>query len=167
MAIVLIGPPAAGKSRIGKRLARKLIVGFIDTDKLIVNGHGPIADIFAESGEGRFRAIERDEVVRALTSDGVVAFGGGAVLDPATQADLADHAVVLLTVHPDAVTERLTSGKRPLAPDLDAWKRLYEERRALYESLADYTIDTTNRTTEEIALEIAAWLRSAGAKENS
>jgi shikimate kinase len=172
VAFVLIGPPASGKSRIGKRLARKLDVGFVDTDKLIVKKHGPIADIFAEHGEPHFRAIEREEVARALTSEGVVSFGGGAVLDPRTQADLAGHQVVLLTVRPEAVAERLESGKRPLVRDLESWIALFEQRRPLYESLAGFTIDTTNRPTEEIAAEIAAWLLpartlSGGAKENS
>ena len=160
MTLVLIGPPASGKSRIGKRVARLLGVAFVDTDKLVVEGHGPIPDIFATHGEPHFRSLERAEVVRALATDAVVSFGGGAVLDPDTQRDLAAHAVVLLTVQPHAVLGRLGNGKRPLAPDLDAWIALYESRRALYERLADHTVDTTDRPTDQIAAEIAAWART-------
>lgn len=160
MKLVLIGPPAAGKTRIGKRVARLLGEPFVDTDKLIVAEHGVIAEIFAEHGEPHFRALEREQVVKALGTDGVIAFGGGAVLDPATQADLADVAVVLLTVQPHAVADRLTSGKRPLVQDIDSWIALYETRRPLYERLADHTVDTTGVPTDQIAAELAEWARA-------
>ncbi|WP_374948008.1 shikimate kinase, partial [Agreia sp.] len=114
MLIVLIGAPASGKSRIGKKLARILGVPFIDTDTEIVRQHGPIPEIFAAHGEPHFRSLERVAVEHALAADGVVAFGGGAVLDPRTQADLAPLTVVLLTVEASAVTARLSKGKRPL-----------------------------------------------------
>lgn len=160
MNVVLIGPPAAGKSRIGKRVARILSLPFVDTDKLIVAAHGPIHDIFSNHGEPHFRSLERAEVVRALSTNAVVAFGGGAVLDAETQHDLASHSVVLLTVQPHAVVSRLTSGKRPLVPDIDAWMALYERRRDLYTRLADHVVDTTDQPTDLIASEIADWARS-------
>ncbi|MFB2599787.1 shikimate kinase [Herbiconiux sp. P17] len=160
MTLVLIGPPASGKSRIGKRVARTLGVAFVDTDKLIVESHGPIPDIFETHGEPHFRSLERAEVVRALHTDAVVSFGGGAVLDADTQHDLASHAVVLLTVQPHAVIARLGNGKRPLVPDIDSWIALYERRRDLYERLADHTVDTTDRPTDVIAAEIADWARA-------
>jgi shikimate kinase len=164
MALVLIGPPAAGKSRIGKKLARKLDIPFIDTDKEIVREHGPISEIFAEHGEPHFRALERAVVVDALEagtaeSGTVVAFGGGAVLDQNTQADLAGHHVVLLTVDPEVVADRLSNGKRPLVSTVDAWIALVEPRMATYRSLADFTIDTSNLPTEFVAETIAAWHR--------
>lgn len=112
--VVLVGPMGAGKTRVGKRVARLLEVGFTDTDRLIVADHGPIAAIFAEHGEPYFRELERDAVVRALSDDGVVSLGGGAVLDPATRADLAGERVVFLTVSARAVEGRLGDGKRPL-----------------------------------------------------
>jgi shikimate kinase len=160
VSLVLIGPPAAGKSRIGKRVARILSLPFIDTDKLIVEAHGPIPDIFATLGEPHFRTLERAEVVRALGVDAVVSFGGGAMLDPDTQHDLASHPVVLLTVQPHAVISRLGGNKRPLVPDIDAWLALYERRRDLYTRLADHTVDTTDRPTDLIAAEIADWARA-------
>lgn len=159
MTVVLIGPPASGKSRIGKRIARVLGTMFIDTDSRVSAAHGPIPDIFATHGEPHFRSLERAEVVSALATDAVVAFGGGAVLDPDTQRDLAVHDVVLFTVDPSAVAARLTNGKRPLVPDVEAWVRVWERRRDLYQRLADVTFDTTSRPTDDIALEVADWVR--------
>ena len=80
---------ARGRARIGRKLAKRLGVPFVDTDQRIVAQHGPIAELFAERGEPAFRAIERGVVAEALAGGGVVALGGGAVLDPATQDDLA------------------------------------------------------------------------------
>jgi shikimate kinase len=165
MRVVLIGPPASGKSRIGKKLARMLGTGFVDTDRLVVTSHGPIPEIFAEHGEAHFRALERAAVVTALESDGVVAFGGGAVLDPDTQRDIASWPVVLLSVHPDAVAGRLGKGRRPTVPDVETWKVVYERRRELYESLADHTADTSSLPTERVAAEIMEWLGSADAAD--
>lgn len=160
MKLVLIGPPAAGKTRIGKRAARLLDLPFIDTDKLIVADHGPISDIFAAHGEPHFRSLERAQVAKALSTDAVIAFGGGAVLDAETQHDIATVPVLLLTVQPHAVAGRLGNGKRPLVGDLESWITLYEKRRDLYESLADHTIDTSDRPTDRVAEEIAEWARS-------
>ncbi|WP_085367750.1 shikimate kinase [Leifsonia sp. NCR5] len=158
MTIVLIGPPAAGKSRIGKRLAARLKVPFVDTDSLIVAEHGPISAIFAEHGEPHFRALERAIVARALGEHGVVSLGGGAVIDQGTQADLADARVVLLTVSPEAIAARIGNGKRPLVTDVESWKRLVAARTDIYTALADYTADTSTRPIDTIVEEIAAWV---------
>jgi shikimate kinase len=104
---VFIGPMGAGKTRIGKRVARALEVPFTDTDKVIVAAHGPIADIFDQHGEPHFRALERDVVHEALTGGGVVSLGGGAVLDPGTQHALEGLPVIYLRVDADAVSSRL------------------------------------------------------------
>ena len=80
-AVVLIGPMGAGKTSVGKRVARRLGRPFIDSDKAIVAEHGPIPAIFAERGESGFRLLERAAVQRALATAGVVALGGGAVLE--------------------------------------------------------------------------------------
>jgi shikimate kinase len=160
MLLVLIGAPAAGKSRIGKKLARILGVPFTDTDTEVVRAHGPIPEIFASHGESQFRTLERLAVEHALIGSGVVAFGGGAVLDPRTREDIADIPVVLLTVEASAVTARLANGKRPLVSSIESWQALVESRRELYESLADFRIDTSHRPTELIATEIAQWARA-------
>lgn len=160
--IALIGPPAAGKSRVGKRVAKLLGLPFTDTDAVVVDAHGPIADLFAEHGEPHFRALERAAVAEALRKPGVVSLGGGAVLDPDTQADLAGTAVVLLTVRAEAIATRITNGKRPLITDIESWKQLVASRAELYRSLADYTADTSSRPIDTIAEEIARWAQKEG-----
>jgi shikimate kinase len=159
--VVLIGAPGAGKSRTGRRLARLLDVPLIDTDKVIVAGHGPIADLFATEGEGRFRAIEREEVKRALEQRSVVTVGGGAVLDPDTQADLADYPVVQLTMSEAAAKKRITGGSRPLVTGVDSWAALVAARQPIYDRLADLTIDTSRTPLDQVAIQIADWLEKA------
>jgi shikimate kinase len=160
-AVVLVGPMGAGKTRVGKRVARLLGTEFADTDKLVVAEHGPISAIFAEHGEPRFRELERAAVVRALAGAGVVSLGGGAVLDAETRTDLAKLPVVLLTVSARAVEARLGSGKRPLIRNgVEDWQRIYDARRHLYEEVADLTIDTSRRPYDAIAQEVAEWARS-------
>jgi len=162
--LVIIGPPGAGKTKVGKRVARRLGVPFTDTDKKIVAEHGPIAEIFAEHGEPRFRAIEREHVERALAGEGVVSLGGGAVLDPRTQADLHERLVALITVSAEAVGERLQGEKRPLLASggVAAWKALLEQRRPLYEALARRSFDSSSRPMDAVADEVVAWLREEG-----
>lgn len=161
MTVVLIGPPAAGKSRVGRDLARRLNVPFIDTDRVIVEQHGPIARIFAEHGEAYFRGLERQAVAAALAVDAgeaVVSVGGGAVLDPETQRNLTAASVVLLTVSPEAAAARIGGGTRPLVSGMDSWQRLVDERSPLYARLADYTIDTSTRSPGDLADELARWV---------
>ncbi|ODA90432.1 shikimate kinase [Leifsonia xyli subsp. xyli] len=163
--VVLIGPPAAGKTRVGKRLAKRLGASFIDSDAVIVARHGSIADIFAEHGEPHFRAVERAVVAEAVRRPGVVSLGGGAVIDPATRADLEGKRVVLLTVLPEAIAKRIQNGKRPLVSDLESWKRLVASRQDLYAALADFTADTSSRPMETIVEEIARWVEQTGVAE--
>jgi shikimate kinase len=159
--VVLVGPMGAGKTRVGKRVARLLDVGFTDTDKTIVAEHGPIAGVFAEHGEPYFRALERAAVVEALATDGVVSLGGGAVMDPATLADLENQRVVYLTVTARAVEGRLGEGKRPLIrAGIDDWQRIFDERRGLYEHISDLELDTSHRPYDSIAEEVAEWART-------
>ena len=159
--VVLVGPMGAGKTRVGKRVARLLDVGFTDTDKTIVAEHGPIAGLFAEHGEPYFRALERAAVVEALATDGVVSLGGGAVMDPATLADLENQRVVYLTVTARAVEGRLGEGKRPLIrAGIDDWQRIFDERRGLYEHVSDLELDTSHRPYDSIAEEVAEWART-------
>lgn len=158
--LVLIGAPGAGKSRIGKRVARLLDVDFIDTDKRIVAGHGPIAEIFESHGEPHFRALERAAVADALGSEAVVALGGGAVLDPDTQAQLRTLPVVQLTVTAEAVAARIVGDKRPLlAAGIESWQQLVDSRRALYDRLSKRDFDTSHLPAEKIAADIADWIQ--------
>ena len=158
--LVLIGPMASGKSTVGRRVARALDLPFIDTDTRIVGGHGPIREIFEQHGEEHFRAIERDAVVEAIAADAVVSLGGGAVLDPATRAALAGCTVIYLSVSANAVKARIGGGKRPLlAGGLADWKRIYAERRPLYEALANVRFDTSHRPLDVIARDVVKWVR--------
>jgi shikimate kinase len=154
--IAVIGPMGAGKTSIGRRLAKRLGLPFTDTDSRVVAAHGPIPELFATRGEEAFRAIERQAVEQALAGGGVVALGGGAVLDPRTRTDLEHATVVLLTVSEEAVAERLASGGRPLLTDgIASWRRIAEERRPVYESLADVVVDTSRRPIATIVEELA------------
>ena len=162
--IALIGPMGAGKTSIGRRVARRLGVRFTDTDAVVVREHGPIADLFASAGEPGFRALERDAVAAALEAGGVVSLGGGAVLDPATRADLGRCTVVLLTVSERAVSDRLRGARRPLlADDPGAWQRILTERLPLYEALADVRSDTSHRPMTGVATELADLLAARDA----
>lgn len=159
---VFVGPMASGKTKVGKRVARLLGVGFLDTDQVIVARHGAIADIFREQGEPAFRAIERDVVAEALQSDGIVSLGGGAVLDAGSQELLRAETVVFLHAPAAVVAGRLATetGKRPLvAGGIGDWERIFAERRPIYSSLADHTVDTGSGRFDDIAQEVAQWLR--------
>ncbi len=166
-AVVLIGAPAAGKTRTGKRIARALGLPHLDSDKLFVAAHGPIADFFTAQGEAAFRGIERELVAAALAEDAVVSLGGGAVLDPKVQGLLAGRPVVQLTSTPEAIRQRIAqepreAAKRPLLADggVEAWERLVEARKPIYDRLATVTVDTSHRTMDSVAEEVLAWLAS-------
>lgn len=160
--LVVIGPPGAGKSRLGKQVARLLRVDFVDTDRRIVAKYGPIATIFSEHGEEWFRRVERLEVAKALGERAVVSLGGGAILNPETQDDLAGKRVALVTVSAEAVHPRIAHSTRPLLKDgLEAWRRIMAERREIYERLAVRTWDSSDRSVASLAHEIAEWVQSA------
>jgi shikimate kinase len=158
--VVLIGAPGAGKTRIGKRVARLMRVPFVDTDALIVAEHGEISEIFAMHGEPHFRVLERKHVALALTENAVVSLGGGAILDLDTQADLRDLPVVQLTVSEDVIMARGISAKRPLlAGGIDAWRALVAARQETYDRLAGTTFDTSDQSANRIAERIVAWIQ--------
>jgi shikimate kinase len=162
-ALVLIGPMGAGKTSIGRRVARALQRPFFDTDIAVVRAHGPIEQIFAEHGEPHFRALEREAVIRGLATGGVVSLGGGAVMDAATRSDLAAHRVVLLTVEPRVVAGRIRDTARPLLQDDDAltrWEHIMTARRPVYDEVADATFDTSNGPLQAVVDAIAQWART-------
>lgn len=164
MTIALIGPMAAGKSSIGRRLAKRLALPFTDTDAVIAARHGPIPELFAVGGESGFRGLERAVVAEALAGGGVVALGGGAVLDLDTRRDLAGCTVVLLTVSEEAVAARLGGGRRPLLTEgVESWRRIRDERADLYASLADVVVDTSRRPITTVADELGDRLSTTAA----
>lgn len=157
---MLIGPPAAGKSRIGKRLARTLDAPLVDTDRVIAAEHGPIADIFATRGEIVFRELEAAAVAEALQQRAVVSLGGGAVMTPSVAEALDGQPVVLLTISAEAAEQRLDPETRPLVREgIGAWVELVAARMPTYRSLAVATWDTSSRPIDHIAAEIADWVR--------
>ncbi|MEV5754150.1 shikimate kinase [Actinoallomurus sp. NPDC052308] len=161
--VVVIGPPGSGKTTVGLLVAERLGVPFRDTDHDVEATAGkPIGEIFVDDGEERFRALERAAVREALeTHDGVIALGGGAILDPATQEDLAGHRVVYLEVGlSDAVKRVGLASARPLLVlnPRSQFRKLMEERRPIYERLAALRVATDGREPAEIAEEIVKGL---------
>lgn len=160
--VVLIGPMGAGKTSVGRRVAKRLGVPFIDTDKEIVKGHGPIPALFESLGEPRFRELEAEAVASALTEPVVVSLGGGAVLDEKTRERLLHERVVLLTVTPEAVESRIRGSDRPLLHHggIAAWKSIAAERAPIYASLAALTLDTSNRPLSHVVDDIVTWVET-------
>lgn len=164
-AIVFVGPMAAGKTSLGKRVARELGVPFVDTDAVIVRQHGVITEFFATHGEAAFRRIEAEVIAEELAVEGcrIVALGGGAVLTESTRALLANHPVVLLMTTQEAVLRTANIARRPLLrDDPQAWGRILQERRPLYEEVADVTYRTDRATQEQLVRRVAQWARGGG-----
>jgi len=162
---VIVGPPGAGKTTVGEAVAELLGVPFTDTDAIIEAKAGkPIPEIFFDDGEPHFRDLEREAIAESLGSfPGVLALGGGAILNESTRAALAAHTVVFLSVELTDAVKRVGLGAgRPLLSvnPRATLKFLMEERRPLYAAVATYTIKTDARAPEEIAAEIAALLKS-------
>ncbi len=165
---VVIGPPGAGKSTIGAALAARLGTRVHDTDAAIEAAQGrSISDIFVDDGEQTFRALERAEVARALAEEeGVVALGGGALMDPGTEAALAGApAVVLLEVGIADASKRIGFDRsRPLLSvnPRASWVAMMNARRETYQRVATIRVDTAGRTPDDIVEEIVAALGDAG-----
>lgn len=153
--VVLVGPMGVGKSTVGRLLAERLGVGYRDTDDDIVAAEGrTIAEIFVDEGEPVFRALEKSAVGRALAEhDGVLALGGGSVLDADTRALLAGQRVVYLSMDVEEAVRRTgLNAARPLLAvnPRKQWRELMEARRALYEGVATAVVATDGRTPEEV-----------------
>lgn len=153
--LVLIGPPGAGKTTVGHRIAERRGVGFRDTDLDVEATTGTtISDLFIERGEAAFRDLETAAVERALAEhDGVLALGGGAVMAAATRDRLAGHRVVFLDVGlTDAASRVGLNRDRPLliANPRAQLRAMLVQRRPLYEAVATATILTDGRTPDEV-----------------
>ncbi len=159
----MIGPPGAGKTTVGALVAALLGLDFVDADVVIEEAAGkPVGDIFVQDGEEAFRALERATAARLIGGHpGVLALGGGAILDPGTRDLLAGQRVVYLeTGFASAVRRTGLDAPRPLllGNPRARMKTLLEERLPVYASLAWITVPTDDREPEEIAEEIAARL---------
>jgi shikimate kinase len=167
---ILIGPPGAGKSTVGPLLAGLLGTEFIDTDTIVEQMAGkPVSDIFITDGETAFRELERAAVQQGLTGHhGILALGGGAVMDPATQQLLAGQRVVYLETGAATATQRVgLATARPLllGNPRARMRELLAQRLPVYQRLAWITVTTDGRDPQEIADEIAATISERIAAE--
>ncbi len=159
--VVLVGTMGAGKTTVGRMVADALGVGFLDTDHVVEERAGkPVSEIFVDDGEQAFRTMEHEAVASALAGhDGVLALGGGAVLDPATRELLRGHRVVFLRVGLSDAASRVGLGvSRPLLLGnvRGRIKQLLDERTPIYTSVATDTVETDGRAAQEVADEVRA-----------
>ncbi|MFF4422010.1 shikimate kinase [Streptomyces sp. NPDC001549] len=154
--VVLVGPMGSGKSTVGALLAERLGVPYRDTDADIALAQGrEISDIFVDEGEPYFRELERQAVAAAVAGHtGVLALGGGAVLDEGTRELLAGLPVAYLSMDVEEAVRRVGLGAaRPLLAvnPRRQWRELMDARRPLYTEVARVVVATDDRTPEEVA----------------
>ena len=159
--LVLIGTMGAGKTTVGRRVARAWGVDFRDTDLDVERTAGrPVSEIFVDDGEAHFRELEAAAVATALSEhDGVLALGGGAVLDERTRSLLAGHHVVFLRVGLSDAAQRVGLGvSRPLLLGnvRGRIKQLIDERTPVYESVATHVVDTDGLGLDEVVARVRA-----------
>ncbi len=179
--LVLVGPPGAGKSTVARGLAARWGLSARDTDADVeVRAGKRISDIFVDDGEQAFRALEREAVAVALAGhDGILALGGGAVLDELTQDALLRYradggVVVFLDVSLAQAAPRVgLTGSRPLllGNPRAQWKTLMDARRPVYESLASVVVSTDDRRPREVVDDVVAAVEAiahgTGSEESS
>ena len=167
--ISLVGLPGSGKSTVGRQIARRLKLPFLDSDHVIEERLGcSIRDYFEREGEASFRDVE-ESVIDELTglSGGVLSTGGGAVLRPANRQRLNDRShVVYLRSSPEELFRRLRHDvSRPLlqvADPLSRLRDLYAERDPLYRETAHFVIETGRPSVSTLVNMIAMQLELAG-----
>lgn len=163
--IVLIGFMGAGKTTVGRSLAARLNLPFIDTDEVIEHASGlSISDIFEGYGEEGFREIEARTIAEQLAGPpAVVALGGGAVTTESVRENLAGHQVVLLDITlSDALGRLGGDSSRPMLrrPDLG---EIFAARETLYRQVATLRIPVAGRSVAELAALVAAGLTDPSA----
>jgi len=159
--IFLVGPMGAGKSAVGRQLAKSLHLTFMDSDDEIESRTGvDIAFIFEKEGEAGFRKREAAAIDDLTKIDGVVlATGGGAVLDPQSRSRLGGRGfVIYLYTSVDQQVARTSKGReRPLLENGDPREildKLLQERDPLYREIADLIVQTDARKVRSVASEI-------------
>jgi len=159
--LILIGPMGSGKTTIGKMIAARLGLPFRDTDHVIEEDSGrSVSEIFLEDGEDAFRALEKSVLRRELLSDDtVLALGGGAPMSLDAQSALRAIAspVIYFDISLSAVAPRIGFNRdRPLLLNnpRGQWELLMQERRPVYESIADTVIDVNGKSEKDIVEEI-------------
>ena len=155
MNLTLIGMPGCGKTSIGKVMAEHLNRPFVDLDAKIVEAAGkPIADIFAQDGESVFRQIEHRVLTETAKQSGlVIATGGGVVTRPENRAAIARNSVC---VYLQRDIETLSTKNRPVS-QRDGVQKLYEQRRAMYETWNDFTVRCLDCAPNTAKALLKAW----------
>jgi len=166
--IALIGFMGAGKTSVGRALAVRLNKEFIRTDDLIVeSARKSIPEIFEQDGEPRFRELEI-EVVKKISDkkDVVIDCGGGVVLNELNIDNLKKNSrIILLAAPPQVILERTSKdgGERPLLNTRDRLERIRQllfSRECLYKRSADFEIDTSNLSVDQVVDKILELLKN-------
>jgi shikimate kinase len=163
---LLVGLPGAGKTTVGSLVARRLSAEFIDVDEMIEREQGvTIREIFSQRGEAAFRTLERDAMERAVTgTPSVLAPGGGwASQQGAMEAALPRCLIVYLRTEPEEAARRVGRGhRRPLLAGADPVARLREllDAREEFYQRAEVSVDTDDRTPEQVAVDVVQLARS-------
>ena len=164
--ILLIGPPGAGKSTVGVALAKELKMQFVDTDQVIENETGKsITDIFVVDGEAHFRALEVETLKNVLSfQTGVISLGGGAPISEEAQQVIKDSEshIVFLDVSLATAAPRVGFNRdRPLllGNPRAQWQALSDERRPIYEMLADDCIRVDDMSVDQVVAKIKEKLK--------
>ncbi len=157
--LIFVGAPGSGKTTIGKKVSEKLGIEFIDVDHEIeMDEKISISEIFIQRGEDYFRKLEKEKIAQLLNSfDGVLSLGGGAVLNQETRQALSISPVVWLKVSAQEASSRVgLAASRPVLMGNVRSKlvKLLEERTSLYEEVADWQIDTTDKEIDEVVNEV-------------
>ncbi|CAB4908080.1 MAG: shikimate kinase [Actinobacteria bacterium] len=165
---VLVGAPGAGKSTVGKRLATALGVPFADSDLEIEHEAGmSVSDIFVTQGEPAFRELEEAVIAKALAEhEGVLALGGGAIMNAQTRDRLKGLPVIWLDVDLGQAAKRVGMNQaRPLLlGDIRAnMNRLMKERTPIYQEVSTIVVNTSGLKVREVVDEI---IKQINAEEN-
>lgn len=168
--IFLVGPMGAGKTTVGRRLARMAALDFVDSDHEIQARTGvDIAYIFEREGEAGFRDREAQIITEISTRNGIVlATGGGAILNPETRQQLAARGFVtyLHATVQQQLDRTAHSRHRPLLQGVDrraTLEGLLKQRDPLYREVADFVIDIHRRSAHWLALAILRQMAQADA----